>query len=195
MRGYESRKYSQIQNIHFLESTSPDVVGCIDVLQITRSVASRDSILTSSTLPNRTPLLSNRRTSNVKPPHSPPIKSSTMSELRQRQPATSAGSSQNADSPTQRRQERRADTEASHGITTLDIIRIIATLILASCGLSYYITNSESLLWGYRPWFTRWPVVKTYLVTSPRQDYRGRIPRNPQRKQLLTLQSLPDRPC
>jgi hypothetical protein len=99
------------------------------------------------------------------PPHSPPIKDSTMSELRQRQPATSAGSSQNAESAPQRRQERRADAEESHGISTLDIIRIIATLILASCGLSYYITNSESLLWGYRPWFTRWPVVKTYLVS------------------------------
>lgn len=100
-----------------------------------------------------------------------------MSELRQRQPATAAGSSQNAGPTTQRRQEHRADPEESHGISTLDIIRIIATLILASCGLSYYITNSESLLWGYRPWFTRWPVVKTYLVkSSPRQDDRGRIP-------------------
>jgi hypothetical protein len=120
-----------------------------------------------------------------------------MSELRQRQPATSAGSSRNAESTTQRRQERRADAEQSHGISTLDIIRIIATLILASCGLSYYITNSESLLWGYRPWFTRWPVVKTYLVTlSPRQDCRAhpRSQRHTQRKQLLILQSLSDRP-
>ncbi|CEO59483.1 hypothetical protein PMG11_04158 [Penicillium brasilianum] len=87
-----------------------------------------------------------------------------MSELRQRQTATSAGSARHAESTTQRKQERRADGEESHGLSLLDIIRIIATLILASCGLSYYITNSESLLWGYRPWFTRWPVVKTYLT-------------------------------
>lgn len=89
-----------------------------------------------------------------------------MSELRQRQPA-STGSGRNTESTTQRREERRAATEESHGLSTLDIIRIIATLIIASCGLSYYITNSESLLWGYRPWFTRWPVVKTYLVLGP----------------------------
>lgn len=89
-----------------------------------------------------------------------------MSELRQRQPA-STGSSRNTESTPQRRQERRADAEESHGLSTLDIIRIIATLIIASCGLSYYITNSESLLWGYRPWFTRWPVVKAYLVLRP----------------------------
>lgn len=99
-----------------------------------------------------------------------------MSELRQRQTATSAGSTGHGESTTQRKQERRADGEESHGLSLLDIIRIIATLILASCGLSYYITNSESLLWGYRPWFTRWPVVKTYLVNPPPHPdhHRGR---------------------
>ncbi|KAJ5167474.1 uncharacterized protein N7482_006255 [Penicillium canariense] len=87
-----------------------------------------------------------------------------MSELRQRQPVSSSGPSQNTDSTPSRSQQRRADTEDSHGISVLDIIRVLATLVLASCGLSYYITNSESLLWGYRPWFTRWPVVKNYLT-------------------------------
>lgn len=115
-----------------------------------------------------------------------------MSELRQRQPA-STGSSRNTESTTQRRQERRADAEESHGLSTLDIIRIIATLIIASCGLSYYITNSESLLWGYRPWFTRWPVVKSYLVLSPLLD-RSRTRPDPkattkQDRRILTLQS------
>lgn len=118
-----------------------------------------------------------------------------MSELRQRQPATSAGSNRNAESKTQRRQDRRADAEESHGISTLDIIRIIATLILASCGLSYYITNSESLLWGYRPWFTRWPVVKTYLVLLLCNPTLGHHRRKNHPTQATTnTPILPDRP-
>lgn len=47
------------------------------------------------------------------------------------------------------------------------MIRVLVTLVIASCGLSYYMTNTESLLWGYQPWFTRWPVVKQYLVFPP----------------------------
>ncbi|KAJ5642401.1 hypothetical protein N7490_006401 [Penicillium lividum] len=79
-----------------------------------------------------------------------------MSELRQRQ-ATSA--------PTKRKETtppRPQDTE-DHGISVLDIIRVLATLILATLGTSYYMTNGESLLFGYRPWYTRWPVVKQYI--------------------------------
>ncbi|KAJ5764856.1 hypothetical protein N7520_004415 [Penicillium odoratum] len=78
-----------------------------------------------------------------------------MSELRQRQPA----------SATKRKETtppRPQDTE-DHGISVLDIIRVLATLILATLGTSYYMTNGESLLFGYRPWYTRWPVVKQYI--------------------------------
>lgn len=49
----------------------------------------------------------------------------------------------------------------------LDVIRLLVTLVVASCGLSYYMTSSESLIWGYRPpWFTRWPLVMQYIVSS-----------------------------
>ena len=57
--------------------------------------------------------------------------------------------------------------ESSAGISLLDIIRILVTLVIASCGLSYYMTSAESLLWGYRPWFTRWPVLMRYIVCPP----------------------------
>ncbi|CAG7942488.1 unnamed protein product [Penicillium nalgiovense] len=40
---------------------------------------------------------------------------------------------------------------------------MIVTLLIACGGLSYYMTSSESVLWGYRPWYTRWPVVKQWV--------------------------------
>lgn len=84
-----------------------------------------------------------------------------MSNLRQRQPERHSNASPAAPPKKDRRGVRE---EEDQGLSTLDIIRVIAALVIASCGLSYYITNSESLIWGYQPWFTRWPVVKSYLV-------------------------------
>lgn len=60
--------------------------------------------------------------------------------------------------------EEEEDDESSTGISLVDILRVLVTLVVASCGLSYYVTSSESLLWGYRPWFTRWPVLMRYIV-------------------------------
>ncbi|KAJ5998070.1 hypothetical protein N7499_005550 [Penicillium canescens] len=80
-----------------------------------------------------------------------------MSELRQRPTATK---SEKTEIPQRR---RPSDNDEDHGISLLDMIRVIVTLIVASCGLSYYMTSTESMLWGYRPWFTRWPVVKQWV--------------------------------
>lgn len=88
-----------------------------------------------------------------------------MSGLRQRQPTSASEGKRDADTTLQRESHRRTEDQDDHHISLLDIIRVIASLILLSCGLSYYMTNTESYLWGYRPWFTRWPVVKTYLVS------------------------------
>ncbi|KAJ5126560.1 hypothetical protein N7448_007339 [Penicillium atrosanguineum] len=91
-----------------------------------------------------------------------------MSELRQRQPAAGSGRQQNtdADADTAPRREPRRTDDDDPFISVLDIIRVFVVLVIASCGLSYYMTNTESVLWGYRPWFTRWPVVKQYLSGS-----------------------------
>ena len=94
-----------------------------------------------------------------------------MSELRQRPTATTSEPSR--DTNTAPRQPRR--TPEDRGISILDILRVLVTLIIASCSLSYYITNSESVLWGYRPWYTRWPVLKAYLVSSTEQDNSIRL--------------------
>lgn len=90
-----------------------------------------------------------------------------MSTLRHRQPAAASEGKRDSDTAAQRESHRRTEAEDDHRISLLDIIRVIASVILLSCGLSYYMTNTESYLWGYRPWFTRWPVVKAYLVSWP----------------------------
>lgn len=88
-----------------------------------------------------------------------------MSELRQRQPTAASEPRRGSDTTSQREPHRRKEDEDDNRISLLDIIRVIASLALLSCGLSYYMTNTESYLWGYRPWFTRWPIVKAYLVS------------------------------
>lgn len=85
----------------------------------------------------------------------------SMSELRQRQqqprplwnPASPSGTSS----------ERSGNN--GNGVSLLDVIRVLVTLTAVTCLLSYYTTSSESFLFGYRPWFTRWPVVLQYIVS------------------------------
>ncbi|PYI07159.1 heme/steroid binding domain protein [Aspergillus sclerotiicarbonarius CBS 121057] len=77
------------------------------------------------------------------------------SELRQRQkPSSSKPKTSKPSTPS---------TNNARGINILDILRVLATLIIATLGLSYYMTGSESVLFGYRPWFTRLPVVLRYF--------------------------------
>jgi hypothetical protein len=101
-----------------------------------------------------------------------------MSELRQRPRAGSPArpSPDDADvSPVPEAEKGRRQgsggydwrgEEESHSVSFLDVLRVLVTLVIVLCGISYYTTSSESLLWGYRPWFTRWPVVMRYLVCT-----------------------------
>ncbi|KGO74993.1 Gtr1/RagA G protein [Penicillium italicum] len=86
-----------------------------------------------------------------------------MSELRQRSTATSKSSNGPDKEPNSREHPSNDETDQDHGISLLDIIRVVVTLLIACGGLSYYMTSSESVLWGYRPWYTRWPVVKQWV--------------------------------
>ncbi|KAJ5779981.1 Cytochrome b5 [Penicillium paradoxum] len=85
-----------------------------------------------------------------------------MSELRQRSTGTAKSTNGPNEQPSAREKSSSSEDE-DHGIGILDIIRVVVVLIVASCGLSYYMTSSESVLWGYRPWYTRWPVVKQWV--------------------------------
>ncbi|KAJ6183674.1 hypothetical protein N7519_004975 [Penicillium mononematosum] len=99
-----------------------------------------------------------------------------MSELRQRPTATSKSSNGPDKEPTPRQHTINDETDQDHGISLLDIIRVIVTLLIACGGLSYYMTSSESVLWGYRPWYTRWPVVKQWVVCETRRSTRPCYP-------------------
>ena len=94
-----------------------------------------------------------------------------MTDLRQRRVPSAETDEQQQESPATGSKEKKqrkkgSGHNGSAGINLLDIIRVLVTLVVASCGLSYYMTSSESLLWGYRPWFTRWPLVVRYIVSS-----------------------------
>ncbi|PWY95340.1 cytochrome b5 [Aspergillus sclerotioniger CBS 115572] len=80
------------------------------------------------------------------------------SELRQRQKQSSSSKS-----PPKPKPSTPSNNNNARGISILDFLRVLATLIIATLGLSYYMTGSESVLFGYRPWFTRWPVVLRYI--------------------------------
>ncbi|RAK78448.1 putative heme/steroid binding domain protein [Aspergillus fijiensis CBS 313.89] len=86
-----------------------------------------------------------------------------MSEVRQRQKPNNNKSTTKAGSNNSSNKKPSSSSKNARGISILDIIRVLATLVIASCGLSYYMTSSESLLWGYRPWFTRLPVLMRFL--------------------------------
>ncbi|KAJ5259242.1 hypothetical protein N7478_012223 [Penicillium angulare] len=84
-----------------------------------------------------------------------------MSEIRQRQAASAKDNGQKK--PQSRSQDRPKSGE-EQGISVIDVIRLIATFTIVTLGISYYMTNGESMLFGYKPWFSRWPVVKHYMT-------------------------------
>ncbi|KAL4970295.1 putative heme/steroid binding domain protein [Aspergillus stella-maris] len=100
-----------------------------------------------------------------------------MSELRQR-PTASKNTSK------QLKTTSRNDISASTGggIGILDIFRVLLTLVVVSCGLSYYLTDAASLTWGYKPWFTNLPEVMQYfkgpvtLTPTELLAYNGETP-------------------
>jgi len=53
------------------------------------------------------------------------------------------------------------DDEIPSGISFVDILRVISSLLALSCVFSYFITDGESLAWGYRPRVTRWRTFKS----------------------------------
>lgn len=56
--------------------------------------------------------------------------------------------------------------KSRNGVTIVDVLRILGGLVFLSSLLSYFVT-SNSLTWGYRPWFTRPAVISRYLVPLP----------------------------
>jgi predicted heme/steroid binding protein len=80
--------------------------------------------------------------------------------LRHRGPSKANGTVKPVNSnPAQRIQK----DDDGPGISLLDILRILLTLVVLSCALSYYITPTSSLIWGYSAWFTNPKAVIQYF--------------------------------
>ncbi|KAI5813979.1 hypothetical protein BZA77DRAFT_250712 [Pyronema omphalodes] len=95
-----------------------------------------------------------------------------MTDLRQRQRRPAVDSSVSSTSstgttedqePHQRKQEIEDENEDS-GISFVDILRVIMGLLLLSCTFSWFITDGESISWGYRPRISRWRHLKNVFT-------------------------------
>lgn len=83
--------------------------------------------------------------------------------LRQRKPLpATAGLPSEQEVDTKKKTKRRVedDDEISEGISFVDILRVISGLLVLSCLFSWFITDGESLTWGYRPRLSRWRILK-----------------------------------
>ncbi|EFW18716.1 hypothetical protein D8B26_005534 [Coccidioides posadasii str. Silveira] len=106
-----------------------------------------------------------------------------MTDLRQRaknRPLAEAGIDRQESSEPLRKQIRAYDEE-SNTISVLDIFRFLCLILIASLGLSYFLTG-DSITWGFKPWFTRWSVLvrrlrgPVLLTPSELSLYNGTSP-------------------
>ena len=82
---------------------------------------------------------------------------SDVRDQEQHRPANGTADKPNS---TARRKKPRDDEDIGLGV--VDILRLMAGGLLLSCLLSYFIT-SDSLTWGWRPWFIRPKALLRYL--------------------------------
>ncbi|KAK2772176.1 hypothetical protein FQN53_004707 [Emmonsiellopsis sp. PD_33] len=115
-----------------------------------------------------------------------PGKGATASSKKQQKPeeelsATSSSAESESESESASANEESANPRV---LSILDVLRIIFLLFLSSSALSYYVTTN-SFLWGYKPWFTKWPAVVSYfrgpitLTPSQLSLYNGTDPSLP----------------
>lgn len=67
---------------------------------------------------------------------------------------------------------RPSASTPSRGVSVLDILRILGGLFVLSSALSYFITG-DSILWGFRPWYTRPDQIKRWVQGPVRLTDEG----------------------
>lgn len=88
------------------------------------------------------------------------------SELRQRKP-------QDAEEPARetrpKKSAKRKLSETDAEPPWIDVLRVLSFLFVASCALSYWISNGESFFWGmkHKPNYLRVDWWKAQMVSSP----------------------------
>ncbi|KAI9660488.1 MAG: hypothetical protein M1821_009838 [Bathelium mastoideum] len=60
------------------------------------------------------------------------------------------------------RTQLKTDPERIGGFGFLDVLRVLGGVLLLNTVLSYFITG-DSVLWGYRPWWTRQGPLKAFM--------------------------------
>lgn len=106
------------------------------------------------------------------------------SELRQRKQPDAA----EATVPAKKKPSKsKVDDEDAYS-PWLDVLRVISFLFVASCALSYWISNGESFFWGMRnkPNYLRVDWWKAQWVRSPRLTKK---PKKKKRKDGIANQS------
>lgn len=76
--------------------------------------------------------------------------------LRQRK----AGASNGSATSSSRAQDGKPTASR---ITLLDILRILGGILIVSAGTSWMVTG-DSVMWGYKPWWTRWQSIYSLVV-------------------------------
>ncbi|KAK8189862.1 uncharacterized protein BKA78DRAFT_296152 [Phyllosticta capitalensis] len=56
------------------------------------------------------------------------------------------------------------------GIGIMDLLRVLGGLTLLSFALSYWVTAGDSLLWGWRPWFSRAEGLRAWMTRSFQEE-------------------------
>ena len=68
----------------------------------------------------------------------------------------------------------KPDSEKIGGIGFLDVLRVLGGVLLLNTVLSYFVTG-DSVLWGYRPWWTRSGPLKTLMVPLSSSFHYSRL--------------------
>lgn len=59
------------------------------------------------------------------------------------------------------------DPNISKGISLLDVLRVLTGALLLSSIFSWFVTDGESITWGYKPKSLRWNSLKNLFVIIP----------------------------
>lgn len=57
------------------------------------------------------------------------------------------------------------DDDVSSGISFVDVLRVLSLILLLSSVMSWFVTDGESLTWGYKPAALRWNNVRMMFVS------------------------------
>ncbi|KAL7941665.1 cytochrome b5 [Trichoderma barbatum] len=108
------------------------------------------------------------------------------SELRQRKQQDAAEATKPAKTKSKSKSKSKVDDEDAYS-PWLDVLRVISFLFVASCALSYWISNGESFFWGMKnkpnylrvDWWKAQVQGPIYLTLEQLSAYDGKDPSKP----------------